>query len=108
MRIDDIRRKINNSFLYKRFAYYQSEGFVALIKFLEDENLLDDFWKEFSFSKSTIERTLNISNKVITLGEFFGVSNYSFSFRKSKLGEVFWSKKIFYNENFRKINDKVL
>ena len=28
MRIDDIRGKINNSFLYKRFAYYQSEGFV--------------------------------------------------------------------------------
>ena len=42
MRID-IREKINDSFLYKRFAYYQSEGFVALIKFLEDEELIDDF-----------------------------------------------------------------
>ena len=104
----DIRKGIRSSFLYKRFAYYQSQGFIALIKFLEDENLLDDFWKEFSFSKSAIESTLNISNKVITLDGFFGISNYSFSFRKSKLGEGFWCKKIFDSENFQKIRNKLL
>ena len=104
----DIRKGIKSSFLYKRFAYYQSQGFIALIKFLEDENLLDDFWKEFSFSKSTIERDLNISNKAITLYEFFGVADYSFSFIKSKLGGGFWCKKIFESENFQKICNKVL
>ena len=104
----DIRKGIKSSFLYKRFAYYQSQGFIALIKFLEDENLLDDFWKEFSFSKSSIEWTLNISNKVITLDEFFGVADYSFSFMKSKLGGGFWCKKIFESENFQKICNKVL
>ena len=38
MRID-IREKIKDSFLYKRFAYRQSEGFISLMKFLERENL---------------------------------------------------------------------
>ena len=107
MKIIDIRKRIKNTSLYKRLAY-NSDGFIGLVKFLEDENLLDDFWEEFSFSKSTIERTLNISNKVITLDEFFGFSNYSFSFRKSKLGEVFWCKKIFDSENYQKICKKVL
>lgn len=104
----DIRKGIKGSFLYKRLAYYQSEGFVALMKFLEDENLFDDFWEEFSFSKSNIEKYLDITKELITIDDFFGYSGYSFSFAKSKLGEVFWSKKIFYNENFRKINDKIL
>ena len=104
----DIRKGIKGSFLYKRLAYYQSEGFVALMKFLKDENLFDDFWEEFSFSKSDIESTLNISNKVITLDGFFGISNYSFSFRKSKLGEGFWCKKIFESKNYQKICKKVL
>ena len=72
----DIRNGIKSSFLYKRFAYYQSEGFIALIKFLEKENLLDYFWKEFDFNKSTIERDLNIPNKVITVGDFFDVAEY--------------------------------
>ena len=103
-----IRTRIKNSFLYKRFAYYQSEGFTALIKFLEDENLLDDFWKEFDFNKSTIERDLNIPNKIITVGDFFDMANYSFSFMKSKLGEDFWCKKIFDNVNYQKIYKKVL
>mgnify|MGYP004457001171 CR=1 FL=1 len=101
----DIRKGIKSSFLYKRFAY-NSDGFIALIKFLENENLLDDFWEEFSFSKSTIGRNLNIPNKVITLDDFF--ATYSFSFMKSKLGEDFWCKKIFYNENFEKIKNKLL
>ena len=91
----DIKNGIKSSFLYKRFAYYQSEGFTALIKFLEKENLLDYFWKEFDFNKSTIERDLNIPNKVITVDDFFGVAEYSFSFMKSKLGEDFWCKKNF-------------
>ena len=104
----DIRNGIKSSFLYKTFAYYQSEGFTALIKFLEDENLLDDFWKEFDFNKSTIERNLNIPNKVITIDDFFGYSRYSFNFAKSKLGEVFWCRKLFYNENFKKIEHKIL
>lgn len=104
----DIRNGIKGSFLYKRLAYYQSEGFVALMKFLKDENLFDDFWEEFSFSKSNIEKYLDITKELITIDDFFGYSGYSFSFAKSKLGEVFWSKKIFYNENFRKINDKIL
>lgn len=104
----DIRKGIKGSFLYKRLAYYQSEGFVALMKFLKDENLFDDFWEEFSFSKSNIEKYLDITKELITIDDFFGYSGYSFSFAKSKLGEVFWSKKIFYNENFRKINDKIL
>ena len=104
----DIRNGIKGSFLYKRLAYYQSEGFVALMKFLKDENLFDDFWEEFSFSKSNIEKYLDTTKELITIDDFFFFFGYSFSFAKSKLGEVFWSKKIFYNENFRKINDKVL
>ena len=56
----DIRNGIKSSFLYKTFAYYQSEGFIALIKFLKDENLYDDFWEEFSFSKSIFERNFFI------------------------------------------------
>ena len=104
----DIRNGIKGSFLYKRLAYYQSEGFVALMKFLKDENLFDDFWEEFSFSKSNIEKYLDTTKELITIDDFFGYSGYSFSFAKSKLGNDFWSKKIFYNENFRKINDKVL
>ena len=107
MKIIDIRKRIENISLYKRLAY-NSDGFIELVKFLEDENLLDDFWKEFSFSKSTIERDLNIPNNPITLYEFFGVSDYSFSFMKSKLGVVFWCKKIFDSENFQKICKKVL
>ena len=107
MKIIDIRKRIENISLYKRLAY-NSDGFIELVKFLEDENVLDDFWEEFSFSKSTIERDLNIPNNPITIHVFFSNTSYSFSFAKSKLGEVFWSKKIFYNENFRKINDKIL
>ena len=103
----DIRKGIKRSFLYKRFAY-NSDGFIELVKFLEDENLLDDFLKEFSFSKSTIERDLNILDKLITINDFFDMSSYSFSFMKSKLGRDFWYSKTFGNKNFQKICDKVL
>ena len=47
MRID-IREKINDSFLYKRFAY-NSDGFISLMKFLEKENIIDDFCEECNF-----------------------------------------------------------
>ena len=104
----DIRKGIKGSFLYKRLAYYQSEGFIKLMKFLKDENLFDDFWEEFSFSKSIIEIYLDTPKKLITIDDFFGYSRYSFSFAKSKLGSDFWGSKIFGNENFRKINDKIL
>ena len=104
----DIRKGIKGSFLYKRLAYYQSEGFVALMKFLKDENLFDDFWEEFSFTNSKIEEEMEFFRIPITIDDFFGYGGYSFSFAKSKLGNDFWSKKIFYNENFRKINDKIL
>ena len=101
----DIRNGIKSSFLYKTFAYYQSEGFIALIKFLKDENLYDDFWEEFSFSKSIFERNFFIKNRKIELGEFFDMS---FSFSMSKHGLGFWYQKIFENENFKKISDKIL
>ena len=67
----DIRKGIKGSFLYKRLAYYQSEGFVALMKFLKDENLFDDFWEEFSFSKSNIEKYLDTTKELITIDDFF-------------------------------------
>ena len=104
----DIRNGIKSSFLYKTFAYYQSEGFIALIKFLKDENLYDDFWEEFSFSKSIFERNFFIKNRKIKLDEFFDMSSCSFSFAKSKLGRDFWCGKIFDNVNFQKISDKIL
>ena len=107
MKIIDIRKRIKNISLYKRLAY-NSDGFIELVKFLEDENLLDDFLKEFSFSKSTIERDLNILDKLITINDFFDMSSYSFSFMKSKLGRDFWYSKTFGNKNFQKICDKVL
>ena len=103
----DIRKKIKSSFLYKRFAY-NSEGFIELIKFLEDENLLDDFCNEFDFSKSIIERDLILKNKKIKLGEFFDMLVYSFSFSLSKRGLAFWYQKIFENKKFQKINNKIL
>ena len=102
----DIRSRIENSFLYKRFAY-NSDGFIALMKFLEDENLIDKFYEECNFNKKFFIEELK-ANRNISLEDFFGYSGYSFSFAKSKLGEVFWYQKIFENENFRKISDKIL
>ena len=104
----DIRKGIKNSFLYKRFAYYQSEGFIELIKFLKEENLIYDFFDEFDFNKSIIERDLILKNKEIKLFDFFVTSYYSFSFSISKRGYDFWHNKIFNNKNFEKISDKIL
>lgn len=101
-----IRSRIENSFLYKRFAY-NSDGFIALMKFLEDENLIDKFYEECNFNKKFFIKELK-DNRKISLEDFFGYSRYSFSFMESKFGEDFWCEKIFENENFRKISDKIL
>ena len=107
--IQDVRKGVRSSFLYKRFAYYQSEGFTALINFLQDENLLDKFWEEFNFtSNSMIEGELKFLKNPITIEEFFGVSNYSFIFSKSKYGLDFWRIKTFCNHNFNEIKEKLL
>ena len=105
----NIRNGIKNSFLYKRFAYYQSEGFIELMKFLEKENILDDFFKECDFKRSRLADDLEFGKKEISLKTFFlsGYS-YSFLFATSRKGIDFWSKKIFQNVNFRKIENKLL
>ena len=107
MRID-VRKKINNSFLYKRFAYYQSEGFVALMKFLERENLVYDFCNEINLKRSRLPNELELDKKSITIWDFFKNECYSFSFSESKKGYDFWHYNIFENEDFYKIEDKLL
>ena len=94
----NIRKRINNSFLYKRFAYYQSEGFIELMKFLEKENILDDFYEECNFKRSCLSDDLEFGKKEISLKTFFlsGYS-YSFLFATSRKGIDFWCKKIFQN-----------
>ena len=106
MRID-VRKKINNSFLYKRFAY-NSEGFVELMKFLERENLVDDFCNEINFKQSILQNELELDKKSITIWEFFQNEYYSFSFSESKKGYDFWHYNIFENKYFYKIENKLL
>ncbi len=106
MRID-IREKINGSFLYKRFAY-NSEGFIALMKFLERENLIDDFCNECNLKRPRLENELKVYKRNLTLWGFFHNENISFSFRESRKGFDFWYKKIFENKNFQKIENKLL
>lgn len=106
MRID-VRKKINNSFLYKRFAY-NSEGFVELTKFLERENIIDDFCNECNFKRPCLANDLEFDKKNITLWDFFSECSYSFNFVKSWKGFKFWDEKIFYNNNFREIRSKLL
>ena len=99
MRID-IRNKIKDSFLYKRFAY-DSEGFIALMKFLEDENIVDEFCKECNFKRSCLADDLEFGKKEISLKTFFFFGyRYLFSFSESKKGYDFWHYKIFENEDF--------
>ena len=76
MRID-IREKINDSFLYKRFAY-NSDGFISLMKFLEKENIIDDFCEECNFKW--------IPSKGISLKDYFSSGIHSFEFEKSRKG----------------------
>ena len=101
-----IRSRIENSFLYKSFSY-NSYRFIALMKFLEDENLIDKFYEECNFNKKFFIKELK-DNIKISLEDFFGYSRYSFSFMESKFGEDFWFEKIFGNVNFQKISDKIL
>ena len=103
----NIRKRINNSFLYKRFAYYQSEGFIELMKFLEKENILDDFCKECHF-RQLMANALERYKDSITLWGYFQSTYYSFEFATSRKGIDFWYKKIFENENFQKIENKLL
>lgn len=104
----DIRNGIKSSFLYKRFAYNQSEGFIALMKFLEKENIVDIFFKECDFKRSRLADDLELDKKSITICEFFQNVYYSFSFSESKKGYDFWHYNIFENEDFYKIGNKLL
>ena len=102
----DIRKGIKSSFLYKRFAY-NSEGFIELMKFLKNENLIDKFYEECNFNNELFINYLK-RKKGISIELFFDYSKYSFSFTNSKFGVTFWNNKIFNNENFQKISDKIL
>ena len=104
MRID-IRKKIKNSFLYKRFAY-NSEGFISLMKFLEKENLIDDFYEECNFKCSPLAKELELDKNKINLCGFLLSSTCSFG--DSKKVNDFWYEKIFRNENFKEIETKLL
>ena len=108
MRIDGIRGKITNPFLYKRFAY-NSEGFIELMKFLEEEDIINEFYKECSFERRLLlANDLNCSGCNISLRRFFANDLYSFTFAKSQRGYEFWYNKIFKNKNFEKIKNKFL
>ena len=104
MRID-IRNKIKDSFLYKRFAY-NSEGFVALMEFLGNEGIDDEFYKECDFNKERLINDLK-HNQDISIGDFFEYTYYSFSFINSFYGIKFWSDEI-DSINFKKIEHKLL
>ena len=104
----DIRKGIKSSFLYKRFAY-NSEGFIELMKFLKNENIIEDFFEECNFKRPCLANDLNYNKKEISLKKFFlSGFDYSFLFANSRKGEDFWFSKIFYNENFIKIENKLL
>lgn len=103
----DIRKGIKNSFLYKRFAYYQSEGFIKLIEFLENENLIDKFYEECDFNKESLIKDLK-NNKEVSIESFFEYAIYSFFFPISHYGSEFWLDKTFCNCNFKEIKNKLL
>ena len=105
----DIRKGIKDISLYKRLAY-ESEGFAALTSFLKEEGLIDDFCEEFRFPRPLLSKYLLSSKSELNLSlyYFFNVSEISFNFSKTRRGRDFWCKKIFQNENFQKIRDKVL
>ena len=106
MKIIDIRNKIKNSFLYKRFAY-NSEGFVIFMKFLEDEGIIDEFYEECNLNKIALIKDLK-HNQDISIGRFFECAKYSFFFSGSHYGGGFWLDKTFCNYNFNEIKEKLL
>ena len=105
----DIRKGIKDISLYKRLAY-ESEGFSALTSFLIEEGLNNDFCDEFDFPRPLLSRLLFSNGKAMKLSlyYFFNVSEISFNFSKTRRGRDFWCGKIFENENFKKIEHKIL
>ena len=105
----DMRKGIKDLSIYKRLAY-NSEGFAALTSFLKEEGLINDFYEEINFKKPLLKKYLTSNGKVkpISLYDFFNLPNISFSFEYTKRGLDFWYRKIFQNENFKKIEDKIL
>ena len=105
----DIKRGIKDFFLYKRLAY-NSEGFAALTSFLKEEGLINDFYEEINFTNPLLKKYLTSNGKVkpLSLYNFFGVPSFSFNFAKTRRGKDFWRSKIFENEKFLKIGNKVL
>ena len=105
----DMRKDIKDISLYKRLAY-ESEGFSALTSFLKEEGLIDDFYEEINFTNPLLKKYLTSNGKVkpLSLYNFFGVPSFSFNFAKTRRGKDFWRSKIFENEKFLKIGNKVL
>ncbi len=105
----DMRKGIKDVSLYKRLAY-ESEGFAALTSFLKEEGLINDFCEEFRFPRPLLSRLLFSNGKAMKLSlyYFFNVSEISFNFSKTRRGRDFWQQKIFENENFKKIEHKIL
>ena len=105
----DMRKGIKDVSLYKRLAY-ESEGFAALTSFLKEEGLIGDFCEEFRFPRPLLSRLLFSNGKAMKLSlyYFFNVSEISFNFSKTRRGRDFWCGKIFENENFKKIEHKIL
>lgn len=104
----DIRKGIKNLSLYKRLAY-KSEGFAALTSFLEEEGLIGDFCEEFHFPRPLLSKfLLSDKAKKLSLYYFFNIPEISFNFGETRRGRGFWCRKIFGNENFQKIEDKIL
>ena len=105
----DIRKEIKDISLYKRLAY-ESEGFAALTSFLKEEGLINDFCDEFHFPRPLLSKYLLSSKSELNLSlyYFFNVSEISFNFSKTRRGRDFWCGKIFENENFKKIEHKIL
>lgn len=105
----DIRKGIKDISLYKRLAY-ESEGFSALTSFLKEEGLINDFCDEFHFPRPLLSKYLLSSRKKLKLNlfYFFNLAEISFNFEDTKRGFDFWNRKIFKNENFQKISNKIL
>ena len=79
------------------------------MKFLKNENIIEDFFEEFDFKRLRLANDLESNKKEISLRKFFlSGFNYSFPFACSRKGTDFWFSKIFYNENFIKIENKLL
>ena len=91
----DIRKGIKSSFLYKRFAY-NSEGFIELMKFLKNENIIEDFFEECDFKSPRLANDLKSNKKEISLKKFFYlVLAIRFHLHTVEKGRIFGSAKFF-------------